>query len=237
MIPLSLPRATGLPPCAFTLLLLALTVLASAHIAGTIGQWVSYSRGGSAWTSDAGRISVFIGDRPFAIPANMIRHANQRAENRRLERISIAVVWPEMLGYDESRSSAFADTGDRSPMILISIENDRTTIGTRERLEKVYRRLTDARPLPGPEGLSLLPLAGSQAGGSDYVAFDPGDQTGFAARCFSPTDPALAAMCQRDIRLEGDLLLTYRFRQTHLADWQALDRKIRRLVAGFSRRG
>ena len=75
---------------------------------------------------------------------------------------------------------------------------------------------------------------GDPASGTDFVAHRSEAGRLFAARCFTPRDKALAATCERSIRLGDGLFATYRFRQAQLEHWQKLDDGIASLASALS---
>ncbi len=233
MTPVSLPTSTKAIANQFTAVVLALALVGTAFVFKTVGAWVVFGQSTATWTSNRHLIDVELGGGRFLVPANMIRHGDQRVSGRQLERLDLAVAWPDMNGFEESLSAGFLDSGDRSPLVLITLERDDSSRDTRERLETVYRTLARSEPVSGPGGLSLLALSDGKGSGVDFVAYEAERTDGYAARCFTPGNPELAASCQRDIRLNGKVIATYRFRQAYLANWGLLDRKVGDLIRSF----
>jgi hypothetical protein len=52
-------------------------------------------------------------------------------------------------------------------------------------------------------------------------------------RCDKIGDPTFGPNCIRQMRTPDGIGLTYRFKRSHLAEWQAIDKGITNLVAGF----
>ncbi|MBA5777620.1 hypothetical protein H2509_10845 [Stappia sp. F7233] len=233
MTPANLPRSTGGIATQFTGVVLALALVGTAFVFKTAGQWLSHANPHGDWTEETHPVDVDLAGRDFTIPANMIRHAPQRTATAPTDRVDLAVLWPDMKGYEQELAAGFMDASDNSPLILVSIETDSKSQGTSELLDNVYRTLAVGEPAKGPGGLSLLWLSDGKNGGTDFVAFEEGSAPRFAARCFTPTNAGLAATCQRDIRLGDDLMVSYRFRQSYLSSWSSLERKIGALVQSF----
>lgn len=230
MMPLILPGGTGMRARHFTPIVLALALAGTALVAHTVGSWMSYVRQPSGWTARPQPQAVLLGDTRLSVPANLIRRAEERVASGRLKRLNLAVLWPTLEGYSEPRARAFADASDASAVIRLALTEDAGGMDTSERLEKVWLTLAGGEALPGPSGLALLPLPGDASAGADFVAHRALDDGLFAARCFTPRDKALAASCERSIRLGDGLFLTYRFRQALLADWRRLDDRLAGLV-------
>lgn len=230
MTPASLPTSTKAIASQFTGVVIALALVGTAFVFKTVGTWFFLGQSTATWTSDRNPIEVALGDSRFHVPANMIRHSAQRIGGRRVDRLDLAVAWPDMKGFEEALSADFLDSGDRSPLLLITLEEDANSRDTRERLETIYLTLAKGKPVPGPGGLSLLTLSDGKSSGVDFVAYESERTDGYAARCFTPSNVQLAAICQRDIRLNDKIVATYRFRQAYLANWGLLDRKVGNLI-------
>lgn len=233
MTPANLPRSTGGVATQFTGVVLALALVGTAFVFKTAGQWLSFANPRGDWTEETRPVEISLAKQKLTIPANMIRHAPQRSAARPTDRVDLAVLWPDMKGYAPELAAGFVDASDRSPLILVSFEADSRSQGTSDLLDSVYRTLAVGQPAKGPGGLSLLWLSDGKNGGTDFVVFAEKGAPRFAARCFTPTNPGLAATCQRDIRLGEGLVVSYRFRQSYLAEWEMLDRKIGALVRSF----
>lgn len=234
MMPMTLPNGTGMRARHFTPMVVALALVGTALVAHTVGKWMSYTNQPSGWSESRERVPVRIGAIARSIPANMMRHSSERAGLGEDDTLHLAVLWPSLEGYTEFNARAFADPGDRSPVMSLTLRADTGGLDTSERFERVWISLAAGDAFPGPEGLALLPLSGDGLAGTDFVAHRNDGGKLFAARCFTPRDRALAANCERTIRVDGGLMATYRFRQAHLADWRTMDSTITALVASFA---
>ncbi|MXN63823.1 hypothetical protein GR183_02810 [Stappia sp. GBMRC 2046] len=232
MASVTLPRSAGSLSGRFTGVVIALAMVGTVAILLKIGALLDYSGVTSAFTSNKQAIAVNLSGQRLDIPANMIRDRAQRRSAIELENIELAVVWPEMSGYEPRLASAFNDTGATSPRVLISLQADRRTPGTYERLETVYRSLASGPATESGDGLSRLPLSEEGSDASDFIAFSPEEGT-FAARCFIPADARLSAECRSEFRVGPELMASYRFRPVHLRDWRALERSIAALIVSF----
>ncbi|WP_306030764.1 hypothetical protein [Stappia sp. MMSF_3263] len=233
MMPLTLPSGTGMRARHFTPMVLALALAGTALVVHTVGKWMNYTRAPSGWSESADRVPVQLGSISLKVPANLMRRVEERIAGGPVERLSLAVLWPSMDGYSEFNARLFADSGDRSPVMLIgaTATGALPEMNTSERLERVWMSLASGDPLPGPAGLALLPLPGDAESGTGFVAHRAEAGTLFAARCFTPRDAALAANCERSIRVAPGLFVTYRFRQALLEHWRGMDAAVTSLIA------
>lgn len=235
MMPLTLPSGTGMRARHFAAIVLALALVGTAYVAHTVGNWLNFTRVTASWSERDAPLPVTLGSLNLSIPANLMRRVEERISGAPLDRVNLSVLWPSLEGYSETRARAFSDTGDTSPVLHIALDDDATTMSTSERLKQVWLSLATGEALPGPAGLALLPLPGDGTSGTDFVAHNVSGDGVFAARCFTPRDRALAANCERSIRIGERLFVTYRFRQAWLSDWRSLDARIGALAGSLLR--
>lgn len=236
MMPITLPTGTGMRARHFTPLVLALALAGTALVAQTVRGWVSYARTPSSFSETRTSLETEMAGLALSIPGNMLRHGLPPAgADRASDSLDLTVLWPSMEGYSQANADAFADFGDTSPVMSVALRADDGQMDTNTRFEKVWLSLAAGDALPGPAGLALLPLVADSSAGTDFVAHRSENGQLFAARCFTPRDRNLAATCQRTLRSETGLVVSYRFRQAHLADWRKLDGAMRGLVASFVR--
>uniref|UniRef100_UPI003BA8B0BB hypothetical protein n=1 Tax=Stappia sp. TaxID=1870903 RepID=UPI003BA8B0BB len=235
MMPLTLPSGTGMRARHFAAIVLALALVGTAYVAHTVGNWMNFARAPSTWSERDVPLPITLGTLELSVPANLMRRVEERVAGGALERVNLAVLWPSLEGYSELRSRMFSDSGDMSPVFHIALADDATTMETSERLKRVWLSLASGEALPGPDGLALLPLPGDTSSGTDFVAHNVSGDGVFAARCFTPRDRALAANCERSIRVGERLFVTYRFRQAWLSDWRSLDARISALAGSLLR--
>ena len=226
----SVPRSSGFQPLYFSILLLTLALASAGFVMKTVGGWIEYASAEASWTTDETLVPLIVGDYSFNVPANMIRHANQRVPGRRLEHLDLGILWPGMTGYRKDLAEAFTDTGLRSATIYMTVEHRPRADGMSERLETVYKRLAREPAYPGPAGLMVLPMASSSRMGEDQVLYEPIADGGFVARCYTPDNHTIAPFCNREVRLARDLVMTYRFRKTLLRNWGRLEHQVMDLV-------
>ena len=248
MIPITLPRATGIRPGYFTALTVMLGVAASAYVVTTVRDWIDLlddhpaglqfsmpslpdflslpDLSSARFDNDA--LHVTIGGYPFRIPEDMIASSGMRNEGATADHIQLNVSWPGMTPH-VTRNARRGRMDDDA--IQIEIDRQPDAEGMSERLDTIYRPLSRGLESDGPQGLKTLRLSLPEEEEKDLIFYAPEDQpNGFVARCLVPRDEATTGTCSRTVRLKKDLLLTYRFRQLMLADWQQLERKTLELV-------
>lgn len=149
MMPMTLPNGTGMRARHFTPMVVALVLVGTALVANTVGKWMTYTSQPSSWTQSPERVPVTIGDIARSIPANMMRHSNERAGGGEIDTLHLAVLWPSLEGYSQETARAFADPGDRSPVLSLSLRADTGGLDTNERFERVWMSLAAETRFPG----------------------------------------------------------------------------------------
>jgi hypothetical protein len=235
---LVLPASSGVSPRFFTYLTAAMAVLALVYVIDLAARWTGYWNADMEWADEPGSRTVFVGDQAFEVPVNMIRTPAQRLRlNRKGEHLSalhLGVMWPSMSGFDKDKAEQFAAFGKGSNVVLLDIGRNAHGETMHDRLDPVYRRLARGEEGTGPAGLRVLTLS-SPIGARDQIVYEPGSEAGFIARCRQPLSETIAVCTARKV-LPGDLLLTYRFEEAHLANWGRLERRAVELVRALELR-
>ena len=232
MIPVQLPSASGMKPLHFTLLTIAMAILALVYVTYLAARWTGYWESDVVWMSAPQQRSVRIADASFTVPDTLMRSPGQGLSfltgTETVSSLNLAVVWPSMKGFRATGNRSAERPG--SNLILIDIAAGAEEV-MRDRLVTVYKRLARGEEKAGPAGLKVLTLSSAVALETDQVVFEPGRETGFIARCRQPKGEV--SICSRDMRLDEDLTITYRFDRKLLANWGRLDRRITQLVTAL----
>ena len=198
---------------------ISVVVYAIAHMVGS-----ELSRAGHS--IDTSIREIAIGRDVVQIPGNLIRFGSQRRAHE-AQRIDLYMHWPSMSGYSEELSSAFnRETVDPS-IIFVTLEPRTMTRDMSGRIEPIYSKF-----LVGPErnaghGLKRRQLAGDGGFMDEDLVYEADSPYPFAARCISDTAEAITHFCLRDIQAGRDLMATYRFHESLLGNWRAMDAAIR----------
>ena len=232
MTVLVLPASSGVSPRFFTYLTAAMAALAMVYVSYLAARWTGYWNGDMEWADEPGSRTVFVGEQAFEVPVNMIRAPAQRLGLRQtgdhLSTLHLGVMWPSMSGFEKNKADQFAAFGEGSNVVLLDISRNARGETMRDRLDPVYRRLARGKEGAGPAGLRVLTLS-SPIGARDQIVYEPGSETGFIARCRQSLSDTIA-VCTAQRVLSGELLLTYRFEEAHLANWGRLERRAVELV-------
>ncbi|MEP3671163.1 MAG: hypothetical protein ABJN42_31070, partial [Roseibium sp.] len=145
MIPIELPRASGVRPLHFTILTGSLIVLTLAYMAYVSARWSGYWRGEIVWTADRTEVAISVNDQNLLVPASLMRSrmAKIALGNGRERRASLelAAIWPAMTAARNAQHLTSADLMRGSNLVLVDITANQGTETMRDRLDTVYRRL------------------------------------------------------------------------------------------------
>jgi len=207
-----------------TFLLLVISIalyLAAAYFGDNI------SRGGHSASTET--IEVVVGNDLLHVPANFIRHSNQRKAGLH-HRLELYMHWPTLSGYSDELSHAFNTISEESDLIFVTLEKRSMPYDMSGRIAPIYKRFFTGQPTPYKAGLVKQSL-NSEAGFIDEdLYYAAGSPYPFATRCVKDNSTVGTPYCIRDIHLSENLSLTYRFHKRMLTEWITLERKLRETV-------
>ena len=189
-------------------------------------RWIADATRRAGLSEDTGPVSLRIGREALAIPANLIRFADQRRGGEQ-PRVDLQLVWPELEGYSPAAVEAFADpAGGR--IVHLSLAPREAAFDEAMRLRAVYSRLFAGEPRQDPVGLTVRRFAEGSGYDGEEVYYGSGPAP-FVARCPAGDGPDFTT-CQREVHAGTGLSVTQRFPKALLGDWRALDARLHDLV-------
>lgn len=227
-----LPAPTTASPRYFTVVLSTLCLMGGVFLAERAFQAaMSLHRAG-----DRALIltDITIGPHAFQIPAGFIRSLRPSydglASTGAHRTASLLLTWPDLSMPGDPASSP--RLGVPLPLIQIDLEYSPQRETLRAQLDPVYRRLAPGAQQRSPNGLNTLDLALEDTPEEDLIAYDPSAPTGFLTRCVRKRT-ADKSVCHRSVTPGKGLVIHYRFDQTLLPRWRALDQMIQDKVNSF----
>jgi hypothetical protein len=167
------------------------------------------------------------------IPANYLQFESSRQAGAKKD-ISIFAILPDLAGWSNWESSAFADNTADSPVIYLLIRDEEVNRSEAERLARIYlQNVTDPKGVPGPFGLTQYTFR-DDSGYRNEDLFVGQTASGPAIlRCvrFSPQVPS--PTCLRDMPIDRKVALSYRFKRAHLSRWRQIGDSVNALIATF----
>ena len=185
------------------------------------------------FSSDTASTNIQIGDTRLFVPRNMIRFREQR-ERSSLSTLDLFVQWPSMKGFAKQDAATFQNINGSSALIFITLETGEPLNPAQKKLDGLYRRYFSKSPWRGPAGLIGNALDSSSGYLSEDVLYTKHNGELFLTRCLqegkAETDN-LRPTCIYEFTFEEGINVYVRFHRSHLAEWQVLDERIKRLLA------
>jgi len=169
---------------------------------------------------------IVIGNDVLHVPANLIRFASQR-RSRDLEKLDLYMHWPTLSGYQAENAEIFNSSDHQQSIVFLGIEPRSMSIDMAGRIDPIYRKFFDGPALKSRFGLTRQPLLSSSGFIDEDLYIEAGSPYPFVARCLRTDSLAGIPYCIRDIHIGNDLMLTYRFHASLLAQWMNLERDVR----------
>ena len=192
-------------------------------------KWIADATRRAGLGEDPNPVALRIGREALAIPANVIRFADQRRGGAQ-PRVDLELAWPALEGYSPATAEAFADPA-AGRIVHLSIAPRETAFNEAMRLRAVYSRLFAGEPRQDPVGLTVRRFAEGSGYDGEAVYYGPGPAP-FVARCPAGDGPDFTT-CLREVHAGTGLSVTQRFPKTLLGDWRALDARLGDLVERF----
>lgn len=180
-------------------------------------------------TEDSTVLEIVIGNNVLSVPANMIRFEKARRTGE-AHRLDLYLKWPQMTGYTHADRDDFNHRDNLRNIIFVTVEERLMSRDMSGRLEPIYRRLLELPGGPGPAAGLRVYAFSAESGylNESLVVGERAGQEAFVARCLTGAAASESlAGCERDIHVGDHLSLTYRFPETMLANWRALDAAVR----------
>jgi hypothetical protein len=204
------------------LALLTGAVLLCVHLVGA-----EIARAGHS--ADTTTRQIVIGNDVLDVPANMIRFRSQRRAST-LERLDLYLLWPEMAGYSEALKGEFNKTVVNPAMLFLTIEPRTMSQDMSGRIEPIYSKFLTGPAIDAGHGLMRRALSADGGFDGEELWYEADSPYPFAARCVRPDEPSATPYCLRDIHMGRGLSVTYRFHQSLIGEWMALDAAVRAQV-------
>ncbi len=179
-------------------------------------------------------VIVSLGQQLFAIPGNMLTNATGDA-------VELAMMWPGLVGRTERNITNFQDQDPAAPLLRLRLDQNRETINSEERFERIIMPAFAGELLPAPVGLIARHFRPGTGFGPDVLYYGPLDEQPshpirYLAFCAEPFDRlplSDTSFCQRVIQLTPDIRLEIRFYPNLLKDWKKIDDEVTDLVRTY----
>lgn len=183
-------------------------------------------------STDTTVLPISIGSDSFQIPANMIRHADQRFSGA-TERMDLYVHWPTQSGYTVELAPAFRESNPKEiELVMATLAKRRSFLDMADRFQPVYLDAIDQSKIRQlNNGLFVVPLLAEFGYVNEKLVYSLAngtDRPQFIARCqtSSDEDGGLLLPCETDIFVGNTSEAKFRFATSQLADWRKFSKEI-----------
>jgi len=184
---------------------------------------------------DAPALPITVAGTAFNVPPAAIRVTMQRQPGAQ-ERLDLNFLWPSLSPpYPVAPPNAPTKAVPRPQSlerVFVTITMASDALPPEERVKSIYPRYTEAEPVPGPEGLVVLPFRpGTPYQGEDLI-YDASTPARFLVRCSRNGAGGTPGICMQ-VRRIGEAEVTIRFPRDWLDDWRAVSNGIDKLIANL----
>ncbi|GAA0537360.1 hypothetical protein FHS83_003438 [Rhizomicrobium palustre] len=186
-------------------------------------------------TARSEMVTLRLAGRTFYIPANYLLYAGTRQGGDRKD-IAIFALLPNLTGWSNWDAEAFASNSADSKVVYLTIKADKLGLSEEQKLARVYKDyLEPGSGHPGPAGLTQYSFREDTGYRSEDLYVGQGAKGPIVMRCVKPLREVPNPSCLRETVLFPGISLSYRFKRTHLGDWQEIAAKVDRLITSFEK--
>ncbi|MEP3628845.1 MAG: hypothetical protein ABJN04_02480 [Hyphomicrobiales bacterium] len=185
------------------------------------------------FSSDTSSTNITIADTRLYVPKNMIRFKEQRTSPA-LSKLDLFIQWPSMKGFTKDDAATFQNINGTSNLVFVTLEVGEPLNSAEQKLNGLYRRYFSKSPWRGPAGLIGNELDRSSGYLSEDVLYAKHGDDIFLTRCMQKGKSGtynLQPTCIYEFTFEDGINVYVRFHHSHLAEWQVLDERVKRLLA------
>ncbi|MEQ8936256.1 MAG: hypothetical protein RIE56_10745 [Amphiplicatus sp.] len=183
-----------------------------------------------------------VGGVGFEAATNYTVYPRDRRGGERDE-VSLYALWPTLAGYSPARREDFVENASDTRRIDILISQRTSAFSEQERIDVLYLPQTnDRRGARTPFQLvkytfqdqrESVPTNGYS--GTELYLGENDDGSSLALFCFSEREEAKSPECWREYELSPTVSVSYRFKRPYLAEWKAIDTRVREFVEGLAK--
>ena len=178
-------------------------------------------------------VELSIGGIGFYIPANYILYAGARRGGA-LSELAMVALLPSLEGYSLAAAQDFSSNTPDSRVVNIVIREDALALSDAGRLSRIYLPVAEAsQGTPAGFGVTAYGFRADSGYRDEELYVAQSDEGPMLLRCTKADVNVPSPSCLGDISLGGRLVLAYRFKRAHLADWQAIEAGLSALAGAF----
>lgn len=173
-------------------------------------------------------ISMTIGGMPLVVPTNFTRFPRARRDGEK-QSVALYALLPDLEPFTPEKSMIFDGNEPDSAVIYFEISEFGLALEEGDRLVKVYLEKTiDPNGRDGPYGLQAYDFTNNSGYRDEdlFVYYQENDEP-IIVRCYEESELIPSPHCRRDLRLNENLALSYRYKRPWLAQWREIDKSVR----------
>jgi hypothetical protein len=139
-----------------------------------------------------------------------------------------------MEGYASWADSAFRNNASDSPAVELLIHDDPVKLSEAAWLNRIYMPyVVNPQGTPGPFGLTLFTFRRDSGYHDEDLFVGQIDQRPIVLQCVRASEQVPNPSCHCEMPIAHGVALSYRFKRSHLAQWQEIAESTERLVKSF----
>jgi hypothetical protein len=183
-------------------------------------------------TSRSDLVRLSLGGMHFQIPANYLIYAADRQGGVKKE-IQMFALLPDLTGWSNWDADAFSSNSTDSRVVYLNLHQDRSGLSEEEKLNRVYRDYLSDQGTPAQFGLTVYGFREDTGYRGEELLAGKIGQALVLMRCVRASKQVPNPSCLREIFLTKGVSLSYRFKRSHLQEWQAIALKIDQRIKSF----
>jgi hypothetical protein len=178
-------------------------------------------------------VTVSVNGASFTIPANYLIYRSARQGGAHNE-VALFATLPDLHGYSDWYAADFSDNSADSPLVNLLIREEQLNLNEADRLQRIYLNyVVDPKGRPGPFGLTQYTFRDDSGYRGEDLFVGRIERRVIVLRCVRLSESVPSPSCLRDVKLARGVALSYRFKRTHLVQWQEIAQGVEALVASF----
>ncbi|MEE2691033.1 MAG: hypothetical protein VX640_05765 [Pseudomonadota bacterium] len=185
-------------------------------------------------------VKFTVGGVGFEVPTNYTVYPRDRRGGERDE-VSLYALWPTLAGYTPARREDFVENVDDTRRVDIMISQRTSAFSEQERIDVLYLPQTNDRrgartsfqlvKYTFQDQRANVPTNGYA--GTELYLGETENGAALAIFCFSEREDVKSPECWREYELTPTVSVSYRFKRPYLAEWKAIDARVRGFVEGL----
>ncbi len=187
-------------------------------------------------TSRSDLVPLKVHDLHLWVPANYLQYESARQGGTRKD-LALFAILPDMAGWSNWESSAFAGNTPDSPVVFMLIREEGLNLTEADRLNRIYMAyVTNPRGAPGPFGLTQYTFREDSGYRREDLFVGQTANGPVVLRCVRFSQDVPSPSCLRDLPIAHSVAMSYRFKREHLGRWREIGEGIEKMLVTFKTR-